>query len=624
MPTAREYRGRRVGAIGHLGSFSFQSSKNLTCGEGGIILTNDDELAERCRSIHNCGRIAGGPGTNTTSSRQLPAGRVPGRGPQRPARPPRSPDPNPRPQRPAIWPSGWRGCRASIRRHAAADCTRHGYHLFLFRIDAEPLGVSREALLEALAAEGVPVCAGYVLPLYRQPLFLNRAFGPYRGYRPRRPIGLPPNAAARTVRRSAPAKAPGSNNGSCWARREDMDDIAAGIRKSPCHNRDRLAASKPCCRRPDRMIVGTSQIDITPQPGIELSGFAVRPQPSTEVLDPLAVRGVYLEDGQERLLWLHADLVAFEAFFVEEMRQSVERECGDPRSCASCWSATHTHSGPPPYRRTASAPRSAIHGVAQRTSSSGRTRLLDQAGRMPCRDGRRPRSNSGWIDANSPRRTPIRGVGAVGLRRGDGTFKAVLLSYSMHPVCLRGSWLSADWPGETARVLSQALPGQPTVLVSSGACGNINPPASRRAARADAGVGAARGRGRFGEVPRGRAQRCAGGTRDVSRNLRDRPLAAGKLEPFPNPRTCRPLPGRLGGQARVPRGIRLGRRNLAEDDDPARQARREPPFTPAEIFGVAMGGTVFVAVNAEIFSRFTELVRDGGIGRFTPSAARAA
>ena len=54
------YRGRRVGAIGQLGSFSFQSTKNLTSGEGGIILTNDDELAERCRSIHNCGRIAGG------------------------------------------------------------------------------------------------------------------------------------------------------------------------------------------------------------------------------------------------------------------------------------------------------------------------------------------------------------------------------------------------------------------------------------------------------------------------------------------------------------------------------------------------------------------------------------
>jgi hypothetical protein len=43
-----------------------------------------------------------------------------------------------------------------------------------------------------------------------------------------------------------------------------------------------------------------------------------------------------------------------------------------------------------------------------------------------------------------------------------------------------------------------------------------------------------------------------------------------------------------------------------------RQTRREPPFTPAEIFVVRLGGMTFVAVNAEIFSRFTELVRNNG------------
>src|SRR4051812_20194689 len=54
-----EYKGRRVGAVGHFGSFSFQSSKNLTCGEGGIVLTNDAALAQKCWSIHNCGRLPG-------------------------------------------------------------------------------------------------------------------------------------------------------------------------------------------------------------------------------------------------------------------------------------------------------------------------------------------------------------------------------------------------------------------------------------------------------------------------------------------------------------------------------------------------------------------------------------
>src|SRR5436190_17382720 len=54
------YKNRPAGSIGHMGSFSFQSSKNLTAGEGGIIITNDNSLAESCRSIHNCGRVPDG------------------------------------------------------------------------------------------------------------------------------------------------------------------------------------------------------------------------------------------------------------------------------------------------------------------------------------------------------------------------------------------------------------------------------------------------------------------------------------------------------------------------------------------------------------------------------------
>jgi dTDP-4-amino-4,6-dideoxygalactose transaminase len=46
-------------------------------------------------------------------------------------------------------------------------------------MDAQAFGAPRKAVLEALQAEGIPVCGGYALPLYRQPLFLNNAFGPY-------------------------------------------------------------------------------------------------------------------------------------------------------------------------------------------------------------------------------------------------------------------------------------------------------------------------------------------------------------------------------------------------------------------------------------------------------------
>jgi dTDP-4-amino-4,6-dideoxygalactose transaminase len=42
-----EYRGKKVGALGHMAAFSLQSSKNLACGEGGLLVTDDDQLLER-------------------------------------------------------------------------------------------------------------------------------------------------------------------------------------------------------------------------------------------------------------------------------------------------------------------------------------------------------------------------------------------------------------------------------------------------------------------------------------------------------------------------------------------------------------------------------------------------
>jgi dTDP-4-amino-4,6-dideoxygalactose transaminase len=51
-----KWRQRGVGSIGHFGSFSFQSTKILTAGEGGLLTTNSAQLAERAHSIIDCGR----------------------------------------------------------------------------------------------------------------------------------------------------------------------------------------------------------------------------------------------------------------------------------------------------------------------------------------------------------------------------------------------------------------------------------------------------------------------------------------------------------------------------------------------------------------------------------------
>jgi len=51
-----QWNGKGAGSIGHIGTFSFQSSKLLTAGEGGMILTSDRMLMEKCHSLINCGR----------------------------------------------------------------------------------------------------------------------------------------------------------------------------------------------------------------------------------------------------------------------------------------------------------------------------------------------------------------------------------------------------------------------------------------------------------------------------------------------------------------------------------------------------------------------------------------
>jgi perosamine synthetase len=54
------YRGRPAGSLGHAGAFGFYPNKQLTTGEGGMIVTDDAALAELCRSLRNQGRDAGG------------------------------------------------------------------------------------------------------------------------------------------------------------------------------------------------------------------------------------------------------------------------------------------------------------------------------------------------------------------------------------------------------------------------------------------------------------------------------------------------------------------------------------------------------------------------------------
>lgn len=49
------YKGKLAGQFGHFASFSFQASKHLTCGEGGMLITNNEELADKARRFSSLG-----------------------------------------------------------------------------------------------------------------------------------------------------------------------------------------------------------------------------------------------------------------------------------------------------------------------------------------------------------------------------------------------------------------------------------------------------------------------------------------------------------------------------------------------------------------------------------------
>ncbi|MEM0329227.1 MAG: DegT/DnrJ/EryC1/StrS family aminotransferase [Nitrososphaerota archaeon] len=161
-----EWRGRRVGAIGDAGIFSFYQSKNITCGEGGAITTDDDEIAEKAWSLRNVGRPRKGPwyehklyGWNYRITEFQAAVLI--------AQLERAPE---------LMKRRERGARILDKLLSEIDgitplkpdnrVTRHAYHLYIFKYDSREFSnLPKQRFVEALSAEGIPCSAGY-RPLY--------------------------------------------------------------------------------------------------------------------------------------------------------------------------------------------------------------------------------------------------------------------------------------------------------------------------------------------------------------------------------------------------------------------------------------------------------------------------
>lgn len=173
-----EWKGERVGALHAGGIFSFQAGKLMTAGEGGLVLSNDEEFIERAFLYGNCGR----PKTDRTYQHSLLGSNCrmsEFHGAVLRVQLTRLDEQIKRRQDSARTLNRTLSEVEGITpQKRDARVTQHPYYMYMFRYDSASFGnLSRQQFVDALIAEGVPAFVAYPA-IHRVPLFHNRSFGP--------------------------------------------------------------------------------------------------------------------------------------------------------------------------------------------------------------------------------------------------------------------------------------------------------------------------------------------------------------------------------------------------------------------------------------------------------------
>jgi len=160
------YKETAVGSLGDVGTFSFQSSKNMSAGEGGFVTTNDPSKADLLYSLVNVGRVRDGGwyehqnvGLNLRMT-EFQGSILRSQLRHHPA------DQSLRSRNAEILDAEFRGAEGLHISRPDPNLTTHGHHLYLMRVPELGRAGLRDAAVKALAAEGVQAAAGYV-PLHR-------------------------------------------------------------------------------------------------------------------------------------------------------------------------------------------------------------------------------------------------------------------------------------------------------------------------------------------------------------------------------------------------------------------------------------------------------------------------
>ncbi len=171
--------GETAGSIGDMATFSFQESKTMTAGEGGMITTSDSDLAEKCIMYRSCGRKQDDSWyvhyvlpLNYRLSELQSAVLL--------AQLERLEEQLHTKNKNAAFLAGRLEQIDGIAAVPGDGKTEvNGYYLYLLRYDKTRFsGLSRDRFVEALNAEGIPSHIGYPWPLTRNPMFEEIPPGP--------------------------------------------------------------------------------------------------------------------------------------------------------------------------------------------------------------------------------------------------------------------------------------------------------------------------------------------------------------------------------------------------------------------------------------------------------------
>lgn len=220
-----------VGTLGDCGVFSFTESKTITTGEGGMLITNNEAIAEAARMVRNHGEmIVEGQKERSYSSSVLgwnyrmteieaalgivQFGRLEALNAHR--------------IRLAEYLSKRLAGMEGIYTPVTLPGARHVYYVYVLKYDEARMEIPRDIFVKAMNAEGMPFSGGYVRPLYLSPLYQNRRHSAFRSYagRTRYEKGICPTAERmheKEVMLAGIVRSP--------ATERDMDDVANAIAK---------------------------------------------------------------------------------------------------------------------------------------------------------------------------------------------------------------------------------------------------------------------------------------------------------------------------------------------------------------------------------------------------------